>query len=151
MTSRLCPARQKREFWSPIFINRRSRLLVLRRRDFLTGNDFIGLLHRCGVRESFFLYSITRESQQRQPTLRLWTARELDRFYPALSFLDVSRGNTGDCWRIEACRWYSQVSGRARLHADPCTRLATTALRRDALSSFVNSLTYWEHHAKNAA
>jgi hypothetical protein len=32
-------------------------------------------LHRCGVRESLFLYFITRETHQRQLTLGLWPAR----------------------------------------------------------------------------
>jgi hypothetical protein len=32
-------------------------------------------LHRYGVRESLFLYFITRETHQRQLTLGLWPAR----------------------------------------------------------------------------
>ncbi len=56
-------------------ITGRSHPLSLEHRDFLWVNDFIGLLHRCGLRESHFLYFITRETHQRQPTLGLWPAR----------------------------------------------------------------------------
>jgi len=72
---KLCPARQKRDFLSPIFITGRSRPQILGRRDLLLANDFIGFSNRYGVRESLFLYSKTRETHQRQPTLGLWPAR----------------------------------------------------------------------------
>jgi len=75
LTLWLCPARQKRDFLSPIFITGRSRPLALGRPDFFWVNDFIGLLHRYGVQRSLFLYSITRETHQRQLTLGLWPAR----------------------------------------------------------------------------
>jgi hypothetical protein len=42
MTSRLCPARQNREFLSLFFITDRSRPQTLGRLDFLQANDFIG-------------------------------------------------------------------------------------------------------------
>jgi len=64
-----------REFWSVFFTTGRSHPLALGRRDLPWGHDFIGLFHRCGVQWSFLLYSITRETHQRQLTLGLWLAR----------------------------------------------------------------------------
>ena len=74
------PRATKARVLEPHFHNPQVTPLALGRRDFSWDNDFIGLLHRYGVRESLFLCFITRETHQRQLTLGLWPARVAIRF-----------------------------------------------------------------------
>lgn len=75
MTRRLCHARQKREFWRLFSITGRSRPQALGHSCFLRPAISIGVSRGYGAMEAILLYSITRETQQRQLPLRLWPVR----------------------------------------------------------------------------
>ena len=119
MTRWLWPARQKREFWSPISITGRSRPLAPGRHDFPRPAISLGF-RVAKVREScFFLYFITRETYQIQPTRRLWPARELESFEQH----SISRANqveTNECVGSEnTCRRCPPVLNVRKMPAGP--------------------------------